>query len=402
MKILLYEAATAGDLQAFTGASQSILCEGYAMAEALASDLQAAGHKVTVLVGGESAPAPSCLDAGGVNHVETSTDPKRVLGREAALHDATYVIAPESGGMLAELVGMVEELCGPEASLNHSSSTVRRASDKLLIHERLRSRGMAVPRTHALSSPGLGDSALEHIALGFPLVLKPSSGAGCEGLTMVFDENDLEEGVRRRAQGEAVSLLVQEYVRGVPASVSLLCSSTAVRPLSLNRQILRLDRQPGRSEYLGGVVPLDHAARPQAFQAACEAAKVLGLRRGYAGIDMVLAPDGPVIVDVNPRLTTSYLGLRRTSSVNVAEWLVKSCLGDELPAAVEQHGYSIFLKVTCCPAGPEGLNPPFLGPREASCALAVAHGGTLTEAAVDLRDVRSRLTAPATGGGLLG
>ena len=31
---------------------------------------------------------------------------------------------------------------------------------------------------------------------------------------------------------------------------------------------------------------------------------------GYFGVDLILTGDGPSVVDVNPRLTTSYAGLR--------------------------------------------------------------------------------------------
>ena len=39
---------------------------------------------------------------------------------------------------------------------------------------------------------------------------------------------------------------------------------------------------------------------------------------GYAGIDLILGPDGPVILEINPRLTTSYAGLRSATGENPA------------------------------------------------------------------------------------
>ncbi len=51
-------------------------------------------------------------------------------------------------------------------------------------------------------------------------------------------------------------------------------------------------------------------------------ASVPGLR-GWVGVDLVLPDDGPpVVVEINPRLTTSYLGYRRLTGTNLAErWL---------------------------------------------------------------------------------
>ena len=46
--------------------------------------------------------------------------------------------------------------------------------------------------------------------------------------------------------------------------------------------------------------------------------------RGYVGVDLVLAKEKVFVVDVNPRLTTSYVGLSRVANFNVAEALVNA------------------------------------------------------------------------------
>jgi predicted ATP-grasp superfamily ATP-dependent carboligase len=132
--------------------------------------------------------------------------------------------------------------------------------------------------------------------------------------------------------------------------------------------------------YLGGVVPLDHGEMHQAFQAASRAAEVLGLKRGYVGVDFILAREGPVIVDINPRLTTSYVGLRQTASINVAEWMVNACLTGGLPASLVHSGYAIFLKthVGC----------------ERGYVMVEGYGNTLAKAAGALRGALSALSLP--------
>lgn len=345
--------------------------------------------------------------AGSVRYVGANGRPRDALRRELPRHDVAYVIAPESGGMLAGLIEMTQELRGLEASLNLPSSAVREASDKLRVCESLKSSGLAVPKSLALDTTNPRDSAELSSTLGFPLVLKPMDGTGCEGLRLAFDEKNVEQSIEGYTDAQLQSpVIAQEYVRGIPASVSMLCSTGTAMPLSLNRQVVLLDRQPGRSLYMGGVVPLDHAAGNRAFQAACEAAEALGLRRGYVGVDLVLARDGPVIVDVNPRLTTSYIGLRKTASLNVAEWMVRSCLQDELPVAVQHRGYSIFLKVPTPATDSEGLKRLSLADRqttwwavgrsgvETTYAMVEAHGDSLMKAITNFKDARSTLIAP--------
>jgi predicted ATP-grasp superfamily ATP-dependent carboligase len=46
---------------------------------------------------------------------------------------------------------------------------------------------------------------------------------------------------------------------------------------------------------------------------------------GYVGVDLIIPesmPRQPVVVEINPRLTTSYLGYRALAESNLAEWLL--------------------------------------------------------------------------------
>ena len=359
----------------FNDDSQSILCEAYAMVRRLVSDLQAAGHKVTIVVSNEGQRPVAC------DFVDAAGSPRHAFQRELPKSDAAYVIAPETEGMLTDLVEMTEDECGSEKSLNQPSSAVRRTSDKFQVYETLRRSGLEVPRTLALNRTDPAGSKHVSATLGFPLVLKPTEAVACEGLTVAYTEQDLLTSQSNYSHSEDVSTLIaQEYVRGIPASVSLLCSEKGARPLSLNRQILWLDRRLGHSMYLGGVVPLDHSGTREAFRAASRAAEILGLNRGYVGVDIVLTRDGPVIMDVNPRLTTSYVGLQKTASINVAEWIVKACIADELPRSVVHSRYAIFLKV----------DPEY----ERGYVMVEGYDVTLVKAAANLRKARSTLRLP--------
>ncbi len=89
-----------------------------------------------------------------------------------------------------------------------------------------------------------------------------------------------------------------------------------------------LDAQFG---YQGGWLPL---ARPLAQRAARLAEAVIAsLPRGsgYLGIDLVLGDDpggaDDVVIEVNPRLTTSYVGLRAATSDNLSAAMLELAEG---------------------------------------------------------------------------
>jgi predicted ATP-grasp superfamily ATP-dependent carboligase len=89
--------------------------------------------------------------------------------------------------------------------------------------------------------------------------------------------------------------------------------------LPSGRQRLTAD---GRFRYLGGELPLPTDWHRRAEQLAQAVLAALPATTGYIGIDLVLghACDGrhDVVIEVNPRLTTSYVGLRKIARGNLA------------------------------------------------------------------------------------
>jgi predicted ATP-grasp superfamily ATP-dependent carboligase len=78
--------------------------------------------------------------------------------------------------------------------------------------------------------------------------------------------------------------------------------------------------EDGRFRYLGGYIPavgVDSRALERIVTAACRA--IPGLR-GYLGMDLIVpdtAPDHPLVVEINPRLTSSYIGYRHLAAENL-------------------------------------------------------------------------------------
>lgn len=236
--------------------------------------------------------------------------------------DAALVVAPETGGVLAGLIERVEE--AGVLNLGSSSAAVRVAADKLATADRLAAAGLPVAPTVEAATPAAAAS------LEFPLVLKPRDGAGCIGLRRVGEVARLEEAWREAtAESSGARLIAQPYVPGQHASVSLLCDGRDALAVSLNSQMIA---EGDRFEYRGGVVPLDHPLRERALHVAVAACRAVPGLRGYVGVDIVLGADATVM-EINPRLTTAYTGLRWAIGANLAASLLRAARG-ELPGSV--------------------------------------------------------------------
>jgi hypothetical protein len=167
-------------------------------------------------------------------------------------------------------------------------------------------------------------------------VIKPVTGCGSQGVRISPGEP---------SQGE----FSQDYIEGEHLSVSLVgsrvvgntCSYFSGRPpllLALNRQEITVDDEGG-FHYLGGETPVDHPRMAEIVETAARAVSVLGCQ-GYTGVDVVLA-DRPYVVDVNPRITTSIVGIAACMEEEIADVLVEASRG-EGPDRVHLSGRARF------------------------------------------------------------
>jgi predicted ATP-grasp superfamily ATP-dependent carboligase len=178
--------------------------------------------------------------------------------------------------------------------------------------------------------------------MGCPLVAKPVDGIGCEGVFRVNRVSELPAILDlMRASTDHDRLLLQSYVEGIHASVSLLVSNGRCLPLSLNCQLMETE---SKFQYLGSQAPYDHPARNEAMVLASSAVRLIPGLRGYVGVDMVLTDDGPQLIEINPRLTTSYIGLRQVARANLAQTIWDVCRNGILPDCIPLSRQAVIKK----------------------------------------------------------
>jgi predicted ATP-grasp superfamily ATP-dependent carboligase len=78
--------------------------------------------------------------------------------------------------------------------------------------------------------------------------------------------------------------------------------------------------------YLGGQLPLNDDLALRANVVGYSAIEGIDGFLGYIGVDLILgeAPDGSqdYAIEINPRLTTSYVGLRALADFNLAQAMI--------------------------------------------------------------------------------
>jgi predicted ATP-grasp superfamily ATP-dependent carboligase len=316
MRILVYEFATGGGL-AGREVPESLAREGAAMLTAVLEDLSSLPGHSLVTTSEERFPRASPEGVEVVTQGGGPSELDRLLGGA----DAVWLIAPETGGCLESLARRVERfgkrLVGP------GSGAIRRASDKVGLGRRLARHLVPSPPAILLDwGANFADAAKAASRLGYPCVVKPPRGAGSQGVSLARDESELPSMIEaaRAADGRG-SVLLQEFVAGVAASVSLIANRHQARVLALNAQSIG---PAPRFAYLGGETPLEHPLAGRAAEVALGACRALPGLCGWIGVDLVLTDSEAVVIEVNPRLTTAYLGVRSAVDSNLAGLVLAS------------------------------------------------------------------------------
>lgn len=317
MHIFLYEWASGGGLIDAPGALPTTLVrEGAAMIGALAGDLvRIEGCRVTALrdprVVQLSLPGCKIID---VQSAASHWDEFERLTEEA---DGTILIAPEFDGILLKAVKRSASCRG--RLLSPSVDFVKVATDKQRTSEVLYDAGVPVPEAVVLEP----DEPLPR-EFRYPAVLKPVDGAGSQNTQVVASPHDTPSPYAWRRR-------LERYKPGLAASVSMLCGPAGRVPLLPCKQRLSED---GRLRYLGGELPLAGGLAERALALAERALAALPPTNGYVGVDLVLGrdPNGDedFVIEVNPRLTTSYVGLRAAVETNLAEAMWRVAQGESV------------------------------------------------------------------------
>jgi predicted ATP-grasp superfamily ATP-dependent carboligase len=402
LEILVYEHVSGGGF-ADEALPVSVLSEGFSMLRTLIADFKAAGHGVTTMLDSRIARLKPPVNADCIVQVSSSQDILANLQNIAEQADYAYVIAPETNGVLQALLEFMEQT--GVASLNGLSSGIKKVSDKAAFHESIGKLGLPIPKTKMFNVTEHLDTVNKAILdnLPFPVVFKPSDGVSCSGLSVVKNKDQVANAVNKiKRESSTEHFLVQELIVGTAASVSILSTGDNAVPVSLNRQDIAIEPPEVCSTYSGGVVPLDHPLHAKAIAVAEKLVKSFSDLRGYVGVDFVLTEDEAVVVEVNPRLTTSYVGLRRVVNFNAAQAILDAVVKQELPTLVKASGYAFFSKVeTSNPtlealqktyAMEEVVSPPFpVSESDVASALVISYGATIQEAQLSFRDAKMRV-----------
>jgi len=282
MRLLAFEYACAGG-----EGGEPFLDEGLLMLSHLLRDLSGLGlERVTTMRSASLGFVPLFAD----KIVTVKDGLLKAYAKELPEHDAVWIIAPECEGRLLELTRMAESL--GRAVVGPSSAAVEVCGDKLLTCNALEGF-VPTPRTKPFN--GFIDE--------FPCVVKPADGAGCSS-TFYFED----EARAVRFEVPKGKFVVQPYVEGAPMSAAIVSNRDEAVLLGVSRQLIKTGPV---LEFLGVEGPVEYAHKYKLTRMINVIRNKIPGLDGYWGIDFIDGADGPALIEINPRLTSSYPLYRR-------------------------------------------------------------------------------------------
>ncbi|MDY0056761.1 MAG: ATP-grasp domain-containing protein [Methyloversatilis sp.] len=321
-RIFVFEFITGGGL-AGQPLPASLAREGRLMRDTLlrdAADIAGAGL-VTLHDARLEAPLPGSIAVTDADAFDAA------FGAALAGADAALVVAPETGDLLATLAARVE--ASGTRLLGGDAASCRVAASKSRTARVLAEAGVAV-------LPHYSDAGALPDVLG-AWAVKPDDGAGCDGLLRLSDRTAAARALRAAGPDH----IAQPWLDGEARSMNLLCARGRAALLSVNGQ--RLEHRGERVRLAALAVGAVDATPQHAALAQRIAAALPGLL-GPVGVDFIETKDGPVVVEINPRMSTSACALRDATGLNLVAATLAAARDGRLPSAAPARPHTLTLE----------------------------------------------------------
>ena len=221
--------------------------------------------------------------------------------------------------------------------LGNCPHVIKRIRDKMKFFQEL--ERLEIPHPETAMAENFEEARKKAKDIGYPVLVKPSKGFGGVGIRKAQGPKELKQAFQHASLIDE-KVLIQEYISGTPASVSLISSNNETITLTLNEQLLGVN-ELGQEEpfgYCGNVVPLvtTRSVMNRCKNTTERITSHFGLI-GSNGIDFVISKEGiPYVVEVNPRFQATLECVERVLGINMVEAHMKACLQGILPIIVKK------------------------------------------------------------------
>lgn len=177
-------------------------------------------------------------------------------------------------------------------------------------------------------------STAELETIEYPVMLKPALGGGGVFNRVVENRRELIAALEKFSCSDPgvleEELVIQEFVKGIPASVSVMATGEQARSVAVNEQLIGVSWLSSLPfAYCGNITPFKVEYEGEMKRIAEELVLEFGLL-GSNGVDFLATDAGPVVLEINPRFQGSLDTVEMATGLNLFE-AHAGCFRGELP-----------------------------------------------------------------------
>ncbi|MGZ5431408.1 MAG: ATP-grasp domain-containing protein [Thermoanaerobaculia bacterium] len=261
---------------------------------------------------------------------------QRIVDLYAAGHIERVVPIDEFGLLPAALATSQLGIPGP------SLRAVRNTRDKLHMRRVLEQAGLGQLHYAACRDLAEAQAFLERV--GGPIILKPVSGTGSDGVSRVANGEELAVAFALAAGARGFSgVLCEEYIDGPEVSLEGYSADGRFTPVALTDK--RTD------EHFVEIGHQQPSVQPQGlFEATAEIAgralAALGVENGVTHTEFRLAARGPVLIETHTRMGGDQIPVltQLTTGVDLADLMVAFSIGEPVEARPVPQGRAAAIR----------------------------------------------------------
>jgi predicted ATP-grasp superfamily ATP-dependent carboligase len=153
-------------------------------------------------------------------------------------------------------------------------------------------------------------------------LIKPVDGVGCEGSYLFSDKKDFET---KTAPLDKNQYIVQPHIQGQKTSLSCLFKQGRGWLICANLQHFVIINH----QYQLTGITVNFTSDTAKYQALVnDMANALPDLWGYVGIDLIETENQILVLEINPRLTTSFAGIKASCGINCASSVIELLAGE--------------------------------------------------------------------------
>jgi predicted ATP-grasp superfamily ATP-dependent carboligase len=243
---------------------------------------------------------------------------------------------------------ILHELTKIAPILGNTHESIERVRNKEKLFIELNKLGIPSPETIVVDNISTAISSSRD--MGYPVLVKPLKSFGGSDIKKIINSKELIRVLKnfflfnRRA-------IIQKYIPGIAASISLISCSKGSIILTLNQQVIgqNLYGQEEPFGYCGNIVPLN--LQSKLLLKCKEFSEIISKHYnliGSNGIDFVISQKGiPYVIEINPRFQGTLECVEKVLRLNIVNSHVEACLNGILPKEPQIKGCCVRIILFC-------------------------------------------------------